>query len=165
MKAQFEIEVIQNTAVGAASLWQFALSYQKNSPGGDAPDLSFLMLVLPTVFHQRSAQKISAKQFKSGLLKALYDSPELVVGLQQRMEAMQARTLRSLSLACAADLLERQSDSKKLPRFVPRRKSLPDALKPTHDDVRKVLSASKRLGTWLSGHDLSFICTQLHVRF
>jgi hypothetical protein len=165
MKPQFEVEVVHSTAVGSVALWQFSKNFQETSPDGQGPDLPRLMLVLPLVFHQKSLLTIQGKQHKSGLLKVLYDAPELVVGLQQRMEAMHRRTLRSLSLACASSLLERRGDSTLLPRFASCRKTLPRDLNPTHEDVRMMLSASRRLGTWLSAHDLTFICTQLHVRF
>ena len=165
MRTHFELEVIQNTAVGAAALWQFTLTFESSSQTGDSPDLARMMIVLPLVFHHRSVRSLHSKQFKSGLLKALYDSPELILGLQARMEAMYHRTLRSLSLASSTGLLERLSATEALPRYTACRKTLPPELKPTHDEVRMILNASKRLGNWLSAHELPFICAQLHLRY
>jgi hypothetical protein len=165
VKTSFELEVIQNTAIGAAALWQFSEYFQRSSTTGAAPDLARLMLVLPLAFHRRSAECIATKQFKSGLLKILYDAPELVVGLQARMQAMYRRTLRSLSLASSVGLIERTTPEGSLPHYAALRRELPHGLKPTHGDVKMVLSCSRRLGTWLSGHDLAFVCVQLHIRF
>lgn len=165
MKRDFELEIIQNTAIGAASLWRFAETFRKASPTGKAPDLACLMIVLPLAFHHYSAEAIASRQFRSGLLKVLYDAPEIVVGLQARMQSMHRRTLRSLSLASSAGLLQRVGIPGHLPIYLPLRRTLPPELTPIHDDVRTILSCCRRLGTWLSVHDLAFICTQLHIRF
>ncbi len=165
MKTDFETEVVQNTALGAAALWQFCTSFSRKSARGQSPSLPYTMLVLPLVFHQRSVVVLAGKQFGSGLLKALYDAPDLVVGLQLRLESLHLRTLRSLNLACAAGLLVSETVSGEFPVFRPLRKTLPTRLKPSHEQARLMLRAGRRLGTWFSAHDLAFLCSQLHVRF
>lgn len=164
MRTTFETELIQNTAVGATALWRFSVKYIGSEPDA-GPDLWRLFLVLPIVFHKRSAETISSRHFKTGLLKILYDSPDLVLGLQDRVEAMYLRTLRSLSLACSAGLLERRSIPGGCPAYSLARKTVPEGLRPVSREVKITVSAAERLGAWFSGHDLPFLCSQLHVRF
>lgn len=53
-----ELEVVQNPALGAYSIWQFGLGFQSES--GDPAKLPVLFLVLPLLLHQPTLAVISS---------------------------------------------------------------------------------------------------------
>lgn len=164
MKLSFESSIVFNDAVGAVALWQFSRAYldaRNQAVGASLPEA---LLVLPIVFHRRSADAIHRMKQSSGLAKALLDEPELPAGLQRRLESFCDTSLSSLSLALASGLLQLDPD-KPWPRYIPKLKSLPSGLQPSTDDVKQVVDAAKRLGWWIAHEDFNALCSMLQVRF
>lgn len=164
MNLNFEQTIVHNPAFGAIALWEFSRAYFDALGQTAGPTLPETVLVLPIVFHSRSAQAVHRMNKASGLAKAMLDAPELPVGLQRRLEGLAGVSLASLNLAITSDILDVDPDQP-WPRYIPRRKTLPAALRPLSEDTKKVLGAAKRLGWWLAQEDLSFVCSLLNVRF
>jgi len=159
----FEVEVVQSTTLGALSLWQTAETHRAEC--ARPIELPKLLLVLPIVFHRRSASSVARLQFASGLLKAIDDEPLIVVGLQERVKSNAERTYRSLALAIGAGLLARSTELDTWPLYESRRRGVPTKIKPQTEREQCVLAASKRLGYWFAGADTVHLALQLGVRF
>jgi len=164
MERHFEHTVVQNVALGATALWYFSSAYYAERKQAEGPTLIASMLVLPLVFHRRTATAIHAKNRSGGLLKAMREQPEIPAGLQRRLQATASTSLQSLNVAIGVGLLEVDPDQP-WPRFTPRRTTPPADLKPSSEDVKVVCHAAQRLGWWFAGEDFDTICNRLRVRF
>lgn len=164
MDLNFEQTIVHNPALGATALWSFSREYFDTQEQTVGPTLPETVLVLPIVFHHRSARAVHRMKKASGFAKAMLDEPQLPVGLQRRLEGFSEVSLASLNLATASGLLDLDPDQP-WPRFVPGTKTLPTGLQPLSEDTKQVLNAAKRLGWWLAQEDLRFVCSLLKVRF
>lgn len=164
MDLNFERTIVHNQALGATAIWHFSRAYFDTLEQTAGPTLPEALLVLPIVFHKRSADVLHRMRQASGLAKALLDEPELPVGLQRRLEGFAEVSLRSLSLAVSSGLLRFDRDEP-WPRYLPAQKTIPTALKPLNADVKQVCDAATRLGWWLANEELSVLCSLLRVRF
>jgi len=163
MTLHFEVEITNNPVLGASTLWQFCRAYFDKGNQVDGPELPLALIVLPIAFHRRTARAIYRMQAASGMLKALYDHPELPAGLQRRLESFADLSLASLSIAIAASLIKLDR-AEPWPRYLPAVKKLPSELGASTDDVAEIYAAAQRLGWWFAGQDLATICSRLHVR-
>ena len=105
MRAQFEAELVRNTAFGAVALWRFARSWVDQAGCQSSPPLTAMTLVLPMVCHEGTVRAIANRNRDGALLKALAEDRTIAVGLQKRLQSYAPRTFRSLNLAIAAELL------------------------------------------------------------
>ncbi len=158
-----EVEVVQNPALGAIAIFQFSRAYYESSDQVHGPPLPTTLMLLPIILHEGSSRALHKMQRRSGLSKALSDYPELTVGLQKRMMAMQDLSLTSLQLALAAGLVALDKDHP-WPRFTPVLRSLPDELAPVTSDTKVIVAAALRLGWWFSGESVGVLCHMLNVR-
>ena len=69
MNSLFESNLVQNQALGATAIWQFAAAYYKQRAKIEGPSLAATMVVLPMVFHDAT-------------VRAIADRPGLTVGLE-----------------------------------------------------------------------------------
>lgn len=164
MSPKLEHDVVQNVSLGATALCTFACAYMEKADGREGPELPACMLVLPIVYHRRTANAIHRMRSDSGLLRALQEEPELVAGLQRRLEALATRSLRALNVAVASSLLE-WDHATPWPRVTPKQKTLPMELQAGLGDVPVILSAAKRLGWWFAKEDVVSIYLRLGVMF
>lgn len=164
MSQNIEHEVVQNVSLGATALWTFARAYMDKTDGRDGPELPACMLVLPLVYHRRTADVIHRMRSESGLLRALQEEPQLVAGLQRRVEALATRSLQALNVAVASSLLE-WDRAMPWPRVTPKQRTLPSDLQSGLGDVPVILSAAKRLGWWFAKEDIVSIYLRLGVVF
>lgn len=157
----FEQRVTQNMGLAAEALWQAVNeAYEaKDRTGGIPFPLAFL--VLPLVFHQRTATSLAAKAQPGSLYKALADNREIPVGLQTRMESMAERTFGALSIAFQTGLLRVDEDHER--QLIPGRKTPPVAH--TSNEVRTVLAAAKRVGHAIAEMSIVQLSTHLNIRF
>jgi len=149
MDLQFETRLAQNAGLGAVVLWQFAESYMKATENESAPSLFKALLVVPLCVHKPTVEAVWRMQFKSGIVKALSDHPEIPVGLNARVESMLFLSFRSLSLACGVGLLKAER-AQPVPRYWSRRRTLPPDFSTESADVKSILGASRRMGRWFA---------------
>jgi hypothetical protein len=124
MRDDFEQKVLQNPALGATVLWQFARDYSDCVTDGSAPHLKSFVLVYSMLFHAKTVRQIKKMRFESGLIKALNDDPEIAVDLQIRVQSFALAALNALNVACATGLLVRESERRTL-TFRPEETKLP----------------------------------------
>ena len=86
--------------------WHLARSFAEAS-SGEAPELPYFLIGAAMIFHRPTVEKIHAMRFDSGLVKAVSEQPDVVAGLQSRMENNAKSALMALQVGCAAKILER----------------------------------------------------------
>lgn len=141
-----EVQAMQNPALGAVLLWRFACGFSpESSPNGTPLPLAFV--VLPLIFHAKSAEKVSGTLAASGLRKfeskfSDDDRGDVLLALQPRMLAMRDISLRSLRIAIRSGLLTLVPKEAVL---WPRSRTAPPAeAKPVSD----LLKSAEKLGAW-----------------
>ncbi len=159
MRSIKEYSIVQNYALGALALWNFSYEFYKNSENKQGPTLPLLMLVLPMVLHKETVLSIYTRQKEGGFYRAITENKIIQVGLQQRMEAMSEKTLRSLNLAFASDIL---GYNKSNTQIIPKQK--PPSASMYNDETNKIIRASQRLGYWFAELSLEQICLYLKIR-
>lgn len=119
-----------------------------------------MILSIAMLFHAGTVEKIARMNFDSGLLKAIVEEPELLAGLQRRVEAALPACLRALQVGVASKILEREGGLG-LPTFRALGTALPVAIRETN----QTNASAKRLGMWLAADDLATLQSRLGVRF
>lgn len=160
MKNNIEYEAIQNPALGALAIWQFAKEYYDNSNKTKGPIILLCFLVLPIVFNKQAVDNLHNRHKQGGLIKALTESSTITIGVQERMQQMYEQTLESLNIAFSSGLLVFNQDTAEI---LPMRTS--SSKKYNNEQVKDILLTSKKLGYWLSELSLIQICKLLKVRF
>ena len=157
----FEQRVTQNTGLAAEAIWMAVNEAYECSGRTEGISLPFGFLVLPIVFHQRTAKALSSKTSPGALYKALAEDREITVGLQNRMKAMSTRTFDALSIAFHTDLLLLDPDHNR--QLIPGRKSSPVAH--VTDDVKVIMGASKRVGQAFAEMTPVQLAANLNIHF
>lgn len=141
-----EVQAMQNPALGAALVWRFACGFSTvSSPDGTPLPLAFV--VLPLMFHAKSAAKVSSTLAGSGLRKfeskfSDDDQGDVLLALQPRMLAMRDLSLRSLRIAIRTGLLTLVPGEAVL---WPRSRSAPPAEARAVGDL---LKSAEKFGAW-----------------
>ena len=140
---------MQNPAIGANALWAYTQGFISRPTEEIQPlTLWHLVSVLPLVFNDTSRKIINKKRKSSGLRSILDRDPsnslaqnETIFNIDIRFKSMENRTLRSLNIAIACNLINLEGGCLtsnvpfKLPKQVP-------------DETKAVLNAANKLGVW-----------------
>lgn len=162
MRVNHEEILAHNPVLLARCFWHLSHHFG-SAANGRAPSLPLFVIAAAILFHAESVEKIHRMNFDSGLLKVVMERPDLLAGLQRRLEAALQPALHALQLAVSSDLLKREGGDG-LPTFRAIGSNLPSALRdPPH--LGEIASAAKRLGTWFAGESLVVIQRQLAVEF
>lgn len=157
----FEQQIVQNVSLAAEALWYAANENHLVRARESGVPFPLILLVLPIVFHQRSAEALATKTQSGALFKALGEDREIIVGLQSRMESLSDRTFKALSLAFRSGLLRMDRDIQR--QILPGRRTPP--VVHVTNEVKTILSAAKRLGHAFGEMTPVQISNQLNVRF
>lgn len=157
-------DVVQNVSLGATAMCVFARAYLEKNDGREGPELPLCMVLLPMVYHRRTASTIHRMRAESSLLRALQEEPQITIGLQRRVESLAGLSFQSLNVAVASSLVE-WDPATPWPRVSPTQKSLPSDLLTNLGDVPVILGAAKRLGWWLTKEDVMSLYLRLGVMF
>ncbi|BCH62665.1 hypothetical protein RvVAT039_pl11910 (plasmid) [Agrobacterium vitis] len=160
MRANHEELILRNPVLGACLFWQFARTFAE-SRDDDYPTLPLFFIVAAMLFHKPTVEKAYRMNFESGILKAISDRPDIIAGLQSRMEDYSKSTLLTLQVAASAKLLSRVA-SDGMPSFRAIGNELPRELRRPESPVTEMLAASKRLGAWFASE--SSLAVQRHLR-
>lgn len=157
----FEQHVIQNTGLGAETIWQAVIETYNAKGRAEGVPLPLIFIVLPLTFHQRTASALASKTQPGALYKALTDDREITLGLQTRMEALADRTFQALSIGLQSGLLT--LDSGHLSEVFPGKKTPPV----THvtEEVKTILNAAKRVGQGFAEMTAVQLAVHLNIRF
>ena len=158
-----EPEVIQNPALGAYAIWQFALGHQTDD--GRPPTFPLAFLVLPLVLHRRTLDVIGSTRKTSGLAlfaAKLGEEHENLVAVHERALLLRALTLQSIAMGASARLLTVDYVGATI-----RANALePKVKKPILPERTKdIAPAAEKLGYWFSKVSLLQVATALRVEF
>lgn len=162
MREDHEEVVLRNPAYGAAAFWHLARSFSDQAEGR-TPMLAHFLLAQGMLFHHRTVQKIRSMNLDSGLLKAISEVPDIVAGLQGRVEDAMAEALRALQVGTAAGILLREHCGG-LPTFRAVGNDLPKQIRRADGRLDETFAAAKRLGTWYAMEGLPTLLHRLGVR-
>lgn len=162
-----ETRIVQNPALGAVLLWQFAVGYSEGSEMKAPTPLPLLFIVLPIIYHQETAAFVKTTLKASGLRSFVNKFDEtktsksdLIISIHKRAEIMRDLTSHSLSLALASDLIGLNPQSGTV---FPKTKTQPKTGVP--DSIREMIKAAEKLGFWCSKLTLHEVSTTLKVAF
>lgn len=153
------IEAVQNSALGALLLWQFARAYQEHS-GGSAPIFHLAFLVLPLTLHRSTIEKISGTYPSSGLGKFVEKfgkEREELLAIHDRTRAMRTLTLEALATGIATGLLEIDYESAVF-------RSLLVKLRHPSQRIKLMSAGATKLGQWMSRVPPQTIFSLLQVK-
>jgi ABC-three component (ABC-3C) system Middle Component 3 len=164
-----EINLINNTALGAYLLWTFTLAYQKEQEINEAPPGVILFLVLPMLFHQPTLEFLDRTQRRSGLAKfsekflsTKYQKSHVLLGIHGRTFEMRDLSLHSMKQAMSKRLLTIVPTTGRVVPFDEDRVGKPRGIP---EIVRKMGRNSEKLGYWFSQNSLKEISFYLKVFF
>ncbi len=164
VKIDHEELLARNPALIASAFWHVAHRYA-GATRGEPPTLPVFIVSAAMLLHRPTVTKIRAMQFDSGILKAVVEEPDLLAGLQVRIEAYAVTSLKALQVGVASRLLTREGGDG-FPRFrATGGNDLPMAIRDLDPPVSYVLSAAKRLGTWFGADGFDAARRQLNVEF
>ncbi len=160
MRPDHEETVLRNPALGARAMWHVANSYARMK-ADEPPLLQHLVLAGGMLFNRSTTARIGRMNFDSGFLKAIADRPEMVAGLQSRMEEQLPYVLRAVQLGASTRLIAVEERL----RCRALGEDLPKEIKNMDGDARLILAAAKRLGRWFAADTLPVTAAQLGVVF
>jgi hypothetical protein len=161
--APSELQIVQNPALGAYSLWHFGLGFQ----GDDArpPLLPLSFLVLPLLLHRPTLDIIASTRKISGLslfAAKLGEERQNLLAIHDRALTLRSLTVQSLGVAVNAGLITIHYQ-----HGTTRSNSLPPGLRsPTPPQrIRSFPAAAEKLGHWFSRAGLSQVASSLRIDF
>jgi hypothetical protein len=158
-----ELEIVQNAALGAYSLWRFGLGFQKDTGRPAALPLAFL--VLPLLLHRPTLDMIISTRKASGLAlfaAKLGEERENLLAVHERALALRRLTLQSIAIGVGNGLLTLNHATVML-----RANTLePMIRKPVLPErIRGFSGAAEKVGYWFSNFGLHQIASILAVEF
>lgn len=161
-----EVREVQNPALAAVMLWQFANSFASTTEERIGVPVPALFLVLPIVLHRSTLAIVLSTKPQSGLRRfALKLSEpgngqsEGIIAIQSRAISLKRLSTEALQIAVSSGLLRVQlgdalafATEQNLPTRLP-------------DSLKELLRGASRLGAWFRPLSLSEISMVLDVRF
>ncbi|MEN5053358.1 three component ABC system middle component [Brevundimonas naejangsanensis] len=162
MRVDHEEVLARNAMLLARCFWHLSHEFG-TAADGRAPSLPLFVIASAMLFHGESVEKIHRMNFDSGLFKVVMERPDLLAGLQRRLEAALEPSLKGLQVAVSSGLLSREG-GEGFPTFRAAGSNLPAPLRdpPYHGTMT---AAARRLGVWFAGEPLAVIQRQLAVEF
>ncbi len=164
MKDNHEELLAKNPMLLARAFWHIARKYGEVADGV-APTLPVFLVSAGLLLHRETVEKIYRMNFESRFLKVAVERPDLLAGLQGRIEANAIHALRGLQLGVSSELLQRDG-GEGFPSFRAIGSSdLPWPLRDPESLTNPIMSAAKRLGSWFGVEPLDSVQRQLIVEF
>jgi hypothetical protein len=159
-----ELELIQNPAIGAYLIWNFALGYQDD--GAEAVPFLLAFLVLPMLLHRPTFDEVVGTRKTSGLalFAAKFDKErEALMELHGRALQVRALSLQSIGMAATSRLIKLDYEKATLRAYS---LELLDTKKPKLPErLKNFASAADKLGAWFSKLGLAQIASTLRIDF
>lgn len=163
MRIDHEELLLRNAMLSARAWWYLSREFADRGDGS-AASLPHFILAGGILFHRASARRVSKMQFESGLLKAISDQPDLIAGVQERMEDNFDAVLAGLQVGTASGLLLREG-SPEGPSFRAQATLLPKEIREIDGHAKEILAAARRLGRWFADDPLKTVISRLRVEF
>ena len=158
-----EIEIVQNPALGAYTIWRFGIGFQSEDNRPAAFPLAFL--VLPLLLHRPTLEVIGSTQKASGLAlfaAKLGKERENLLAVHERAFVLRRLTLQSIAMGIGERLLTLDYSSATIRANTPES----DSRKPILPErIRGFSGAAEKVGYWFSRLGLHQIASTLAVEF
>ncbi|MEH2469201.1 hypothetical protein V1281_001545 [Nitrobacteraceae bacterium AZCC 2161] len=163
MKGDHEELLMRNPALLARCFWYLARKYAETADG-KAPNLPMFITGAGLLLHRDTVEKIHRMNFDSRFLKVVAERPDLLGGLQSRVENSFEPSLRALQLGTSSGILQRDG-GQGFPTF--RAVGGADLPVPLRDasSLVEMIAAAKRLGSWFALEPFEMIRRQLVLEF
>ena len=158
-----ELEMIQNPALGAYTLWRFGLGFQTED-GQPAP-LPLGFLVLPLVLHRPTLELVVSTRRASGLAlfaAKLGEERENLLAVHERAFALRKLSLQSIAMGIGNRLLTLNYVAATM-RANAADADLPNPSLP--ERIRAFAGAADKVGYWFSKVGVSQIASSLMIEF
>lgn len=155
--------ILRNPALGACAFWHLSRKYAEGS-AGSSPTLPHFVLAAGLLFHRSTVEKLRRMQFDSGILRAVVERPEIIAGLQGRIEQCAPPALLALHVGAATGIFCREGGDG-FPSFRALGHDLPKPVRDGDAIVMDTFGAARRLGAWFAMDDLLSLTRQLSVEF
>lgn len=159
-----ELDLVQNPAIGAYLIWNFALGYQEG--GAEAAPFPLAFLVLPMLLHRQTFEEIASTRKASGLalFAAKFDSQrEALVELHGRALHLRGLSLQSVGVAATSRLIKIDYEHATLRAYS---LAVLEAKKPKMPErLKGFAGASEKIGTWFSKLGIAQIASTLRIDF
>jgi hypothetical protein len=159
-----EAENVQNAALGAALIWRFCCSFVDAHPTRDHPRIQHVLLVLPIVLHQATAEFLRGTLPRSGLRafatkfgESRTAKQDLLLQLHDRVVRWRSLSLDSLQLAAAGSLVSVTPEGEVVPMSHTSARGVPD-------EVKRLMRDAEKLGQWCGLLTIHEIANTLKVR-
>ncbi|MBF9196113.1 three component ABC system middle component [Microvirga terrestris] len=161
MRSDHEEVLLRNPALGACAFWHLSRMFSEYG-FGRAPELPYFLIAAGMIFHGGTMEKVRRMQFDSGILKAVSDRPDIVAGLQRRMEDYSLLALEALQVGSAAGILQREG-GEGFPSFRAIGTDLPKPIRYGEGSVPDIFNCAKRLGAWFAAEKINMLQKQLNI--
>lgn len=162
MRNDHEELLAHNPMLLGSCFWHLARMYSEYAEG-KAPPLPVFVTSAGLLFHRATVKKIHRMQFDSRFIKVVAERPDLLGGLQGRVESSFGASLKALQLGVASGLLQRDG-GEGFPTFrALGGGDLPRPLREERSD--DIIAAAKRLGAWFAVEPFEVIQRQLVLEF
>ncbi|MDX2258784.1 MAG: three component ABC system middle component [Hyphomicrobiaceae bacterium] len=151
MQHDHEERILRNPALTARAFWHLARCHGQYS-GGRAPELPQFLLGAAMIFHEATVERTHRMRFDTGLEMAVAECPDMLFGLQRRLDDNALPALEGLQVGCAAGLLMRVEGGR-FPGFAAAGTQLPLSLRDAAMPVAKLFACARRLGAWYAAED------------
>lgn len=159
-----ELDLVQNPAIGAYLLWQYALGYQED--GAESAPLLLAFLVLPMLLHRPTFDAVATTRRASGLtlFAAKFDAErEALIELHGRALTLRALSLQSIGVASTSRLVRIDHELATLHGYP---LELLGIKKPTIPERLKGFgAAADKIGHWFSKFGLAQVASTLRIDF
>jgi ABC-three component (ABC-3C) system Middle Component 3 len=158
-----ELEIVQNPALGAYTIWRFGLGFQNED--GRLAALPLAFLVLPLLLHRPALEIIISTRKASGLAlfaAKLGEERENLLAIHERALALRRLTLQSIAMGVGGRLLTLDYAAVTLRANTPE----PTMRKPMLPErIRGFSGAADKVGFWFSKMGLHQVASTLAVEF
>jgi hypothetical protein len=151
MEHDHEERILRNPALTARVFWHLARSYSERG-GGRTAELPQFLFGAAMVFHEATVERVHRMHFDTGLQKAVSECPDMLFGLQTRLDDSALPALRGLQVGTSAGILT-QVDGGRFFGFAAVGSQLPKEIRSAAEPVAKLFASARRLGAWFAVED------------
>jgi len=158
-----EAAIVQNEALGAVVLWKFGLGFQERD--GKAATVSLAFLVLPLILHAPTLEIVLSTHKASGLhlfVGKLGEQREELIAVHGRALSLRQLSVESLMCAEQSGLIHIDPTTATMRSVAPCDDLAPPSLP---ERIRRIASASQKIGYWFAGLSDQQVAHTLRVEF
>lgn len=140
-----DIYSITNPALGSLILWSYLQGYEVAEKDGCPFPLIFIPL--PLVLSRSVRDEFKGTNAETGLYTWITRKQSILINLDARIQKSSTLTRNAIIFGCSNEILTIQEDGTLLSK---NNGLLKSRIKESSDEIKEMMSLSKRLGVWFS---------------